>query len=212
MVARYLDSAVDGRRLRGGRTRRKLVDAYLELVEAGDHRPRAASVAERAGVSLRTLYHHYDHLADLAADALRSGSTRQLEAMADVRSEGSLARRVESLARTRGELFDAAAGLGHGSVAVGQPTRSLESVRASRSVLRRQIERTFEGELAGVDGRDAGSRALLDAVDAVASADAWAYLRGELGRSSAESCAIVAMVLTSLLTPPAAARRRATSG
>jgi TetR/AcrR family transcriptional regulator of autoinduction and epiphytic fitness len=212
MARRPKSIRADGRRLRGGRTRRRLVEAYLGLVEEGEPRPRAAAVAARAGVSLRTVYHHFDHLADLATIALASGSTDKLESMPALDSGGTLTHRVGALVHARGELFDAAAGIGLATVAVGQPTRSLETgVRGGRSVLRRQIEHTFEPELADPAVRAPEARALADAVDAVASADTWAYLRGELGRSQDEAEEVVAATLTSLLTPPQTQRHRATA-
>ena len=200
----------DGRRLRGGRTRRRLVDAYLALVEEGEPRPRAADVATRAGVSLRTVYHHFERLSDLAIVALESGSTKRLRTLADPATEGSLSGRIGAFVESRAELFDAAAGLAQATVAVGQPTRSLETAPGSRSVLRRQMERTFAEELGDTSAPTA--RLLLDAVDAVSSADTWAYLRSELGRGAPESRAIVEETLSLLLAPAARGRRAATSG
>jgi TetR/AcrR family transcriptional regulator of autoinduction and epiphytic fitness len=212
MARRPKSIRADGRRLRGGRTRRRLVEAYLGLVEEGEPRPRAAAVAERAGVSLRTVYHHFDHMSELAAVALAWGSTDKLESMPDLDAGGTLDHRVGALVHARGELFDASAGIGSATVAVGQPTRSLEAAtRGNRSVLRRQIERTFEQELASAAVRAPEARVLVDAVDAVASADTWAYLRGELGRSPDEAEEVVATTLTSLLTPPQAEPRRASA-
>jgi AcrR family transcriptional regulator len=209
-VATRAESAqIDGRRLRGGRTRRRLVEAYVELVEGGESRPRGVAVASQAGVSLRTLYHHFEHLSDLATVALASESTRQLESLPDVDSDGSLAGRIDALVKTRGELFDAAADLGRATVAVGRPTRSLEGAHGSRSVLRRQIERTFSTELAA---QSPPAHSLLDAVDAVTSADAWSYLRGELGRSPVDARAAVITTLQRLLSDEPVQQQRATSG
>jgi AcrR family transcriptional regulator len=177
-------------------------------VENGDRRPRAVAVAEQAGVSLRTLYHHFDRLSALAEVALQSESDRRLEALADVDGGGSLAGRIDALVRGRDELFDAASQLTGATVAVGQPTRTLGRARGARSVLRRQIEHTFERELAMQ--RDS-ARLLVDAADAVSSADTWAYLRGELERSPAEARAVVAAALTALLAPRSAEARHAGS-
>jgi AcrR family transcriptional regulator len=209
VATRGESAQIDGRRLRGGRTRRRLVEAYVELVEGGESRPRGVAVASQAGVSLRTLYHHFEHLADLADVALTSESTRQLESLPDVDSDGSLAGRIDALVKTRGELFDAAADLGRATVAVGRPTRSLEGGHGSRSVLRRQIERTFSTELAA---QQPPAHSLLDSVDAVTSADAWAYLRGELGRTPGEARAAITTSLQRLLSDEPVEQQRATSG
>ena len=58
-------TAVDGRAARALRTRNRVVDALLDLIDEGDLRPPAADVARRAGVSLRSVYQHFDDLETL---------------------------------------------------------------------------------------------------------------------------------------------------
>src|SRR6202040_367201 len=52
----------DGRVARGERTRRSLAEAMISLLEEGDAQPTARRIAERAGVSLRLVFHHFDDL------------------------------------------------------------------------------------------------------------------------------------------------------
>jgi hypothetical protein len=61
--------SVDGRFARSARTRLAIVDALRALNQAGDVRPTAARVAERAGVSLRTVWQHFDDLESLLLEA-----------------------------------------------------------------------------------------------------------------------------------------------
>ena len=42
-----------------------MVDALIDLIYEGDLRPPAAQVASRAGVSLRSVYQHFDDLETL---------------------------------------------------------------------------------------------------------------------------------------------------
>jgi AcrR family transcriptional regulator len=56
------DTASDGRKARSQRSREQIVDALFTLIEAGDMNPSAASVAEEAGVGLRTVFRHYDDM------------------------------------------------------------------------------------------------------------------------------------------------------
>src|SRR5208282_909869 len=53
---------LDGRLARSARTRHAVVDALLDLLGEGDLRPTAARIADRAGVSLRLVFHHFDDL------------------------------------------------------------------------------------------------------------------------------------------------------
>lgn len=55
----------DGRRQRSERSRAQIVDALFTLVRAGDMNPSAARVAEQAGVSLRTVFRHFEEMDSL---------------------------------------------------------------------------------------------------------------------------------------------------
>jgi len=56
---------VDGRRLRSERTRRNIIDAYLELLLHDPQIPTAAQIAERAGVSVRSIFERFSDLTAL---------------------------------------------------------------------------------------------------------------------------------------------------
>ena len=47
---------VDGRRLRSERTRRLIVEAYMELVREHRQVPTAVQIAQRAGYSVRSIF------------------------------------------------------------------------------------------------------------------------------------------------------------
>ncbi|MEM1195655.1 MAG: TetR/AcrR family transcriptional regulator [Pseudomonadota bacterium] len=49
----------DGRRERSLANRRKIINATVDLVAAGDPNPSAASVAAKAGVGLRSVFRHF---------------------------------------------------------------------------------------------------------------------------------------------------------
>ncbi|MDQ1404005.1 MAG: TetR/AcrR family transcriptional regulator, regulator of autoinduction and epiphytic fitness, partial [Actinomycetota bacterium] len=92
----------DGRTARAQRTRRAVVDALLALIEEGDLRPTGPRIAERAGVSLRSVFQHYNDLESLFAAA----GERQLERIADavtpIDPTLPLGARVVSYAEQRG--------------------------------------------------------------------------------------------------------------
>ncbi len=50
---------IDGRRLRGKRSRQGIVEAMIELVRSGNPEPTAEEVAARAGVAMRTVFRHF---------------------------------------------------------------------------------------------------------------------------------------------------------
>jgi AcrR family transcriptional regulator len=55
----------DGRRQRGARNRRQIVEAMRALIGGGEMNPSAAQVAERAGVSLRSVFRHFEDMDSL---------------------------------------------------------------------------------------------------------------------------------------------------
>ncbi len=69
------DVVADGRRQRSERSRNQIVQAMFDLVRAGDMHPSAARVADAAGVSLRTVFRHFEEM-----DSLYREMTAELEA------------------------------------------------------------------------------------------------------------------------------------
>ena len=85
---------VDGRTARAARTNDAVVDAWLSLIEEGDLRPGARRIAERAGVSLRSVFHHFEDLETLYATAAER-QLRRFFSGPPLSAEGSLAERIE---------------------------------------------------------------------------------------------------------------------
>ncbi|WP_084398707.1 TetR/AcrR family transcriptional regulator [Henriciella aquimarina] len=65
----------DGRKARSERSRLQIVDALFALIQDGEMEPSAASVAEQAGVGLRTVFRHFEDM-----DGLYREMTERLEA------------------------------------------------------------------------------------------------------------------------------------
>lgn len=65
----------DGRKQRSERSRQAIVDAMLDIIMSGKMEPSAAEVAEKAGVSARTVFRHFEEM-----DSLYSEMTERIEA------------------------------------------------------------------------------------------------------------------------------------
>lgn len=65
----------DGRKQRSERSRQAIVDAMLEIIMSGKMEPSAAEIAEKAGVSARTVFRHFEEM-----DSLYSEMTERMEA------------------------------------------------------------------------------------------------------------------------------------
>src|SRR4051794_41719920 len=98
-------TAVDGRNLRAERTRTALAAAYLDLLSEGDLRPTAERIAERAGVSPRSVFKHFPDREALfaAASEIQEGRIREL--IGDLPAPaGALAARRGALLQQRSRL------------------------------------------------------------------------------------------------------------
>src|SRR6058998_3910623 len=96
----------DGRAMRSERARAAVVDALLALLEAGDLRPTAERIAERAGVSLRLVFHHFNDLETLFAAAALRQMERVIPLLQRVSAEGPLGTRIEALVNQRARLYE----------------------------------------------------------------------------------------------------------
>ena len=59
----------DGRRLRSERSKQAIIDAILALMEEGNLVPSAQTVADRAGIGIRSVFRHFADMEELYAIA-----------------------------------------------------------------------------------------------------------------------------------------------
>ncbi|MCU1491299.1 MAG: hypothetical protein JWM85_2704 [Acidimicrobiaceae bacterium] len=198
--------AVDGRRARGERTRLRVLEALLELVEEGQLRPTAQEVAARAGVALRTVYHHFEDVAALRTMALSLQLSRYRETLQQVDPKLPLAERIQLVARQYRKLLENITPIRRATMFDQHDSPEMaEGLRRARSMRRDHIAATFASELSR---RSEDAKSLLDAIDTVTSWETWDYLRSSLGRSTGAAEKVIVLMLTDLIQVrrPAAAR------
>jgi TetR/AcrR family transcriptional regulator of autoinduction and epiphytic fitness len=186
---------MDGRVLRGRRNREAVVEALLELWEAGDPQPPARAIAERAGVSLRTVFQHFNDMDTLCAAVAQRQVERVWLQLEPLPGAGEpLDVRVDALVCQRAQLFEAITPTRRAAlVAVASSPAWLRGLARSEAFLRRQVTETFAAEL-----MDDAER--LAAVDFAASWEAWDALRRPSRRSVDNASGILRSMLHSLLT------------
>ena len=185
---------VDGRVLRGERTRATLVDALLSLFADGVTRPRAQDVADRAGVSLRTVFQHFDDLHALHAAVVAEQAERLRPLVEGLSHDGTLDERVDALALHRTRLYTAVAPV---RAALDDAARTSAAVADGMQqltvALRRQLRSHFATEI------ERGGRDLLLAVEAATSYDTWSHLRRQQRASAAAATATMAVLVRGAL-------------
>lgn len=157
----------DGRTLRSASTRRAVAEAYLNLVDAGDLRPTARAIAEKAGVSERAVFRHFQDMETLHGEAAVLQIQRVgAEIPGPVEPTGPLATRVDALARRWCTLNERVSPVRR--VALLHEPFSKEVARRLawiRKLARTEIETTFAAEL--------GSPAARETVAALSAAMSW---------------------------------------
>ena len=141
----------DGRASRAARTRIAVVDALLALNEKGNLRPTAREIAAEAGVSLRSIYVHFDDVESLlVAAAVRHGEYL-ISLARRVPTEGPIDRRVAALVANRRTLYEAGSGVRRAALVQEPFSPALQhALEAGRKVGRAEIDNVFAAEIAAV--------------------------------------------------------------
>jgi len=191
-------SLTDGRSARAARTRDAVVEALLSLLDDGDFRPTARQVAERAGVSLRSVYVHFDDLEDLFTAAAHHHFERVRDLVRAIPGDGPLEARLDAFARQRERVHEASAQVRRAAVLQEPFSPALAEVLAlARQLSRAEIETVFATELER--RRDANRDRLLLELEVASSASTWEVLRLQHGLPPAQAREAVADMLQAFL-------------
>jgi AcrR family transcriptional regulator len=167
---------VDGRRARGLRTRDAIVSALMELIASGDIAPTAQRIADRAGVSVRSVYQHFTDVEGLYADAATRTYEWVLTMTAEIDPAWPLEQRIETFTNSRSTILEAITPFNRASRLV-EPTSA--SIERNRLVLqkegRERLDAAFAPELSRLT--PSGRANLLGALDVLSSWSAWEHLR-----------------------------------
>lgn len=102
------EQPVDGRHARSQRARAAIINALIEVLEEGNLNPSAQQIAERAGVSLRLVFHHFRDMESLYTEMFGViFQTRILPHLLFPTGEGPFAERLTTFVEQRARLFEA---------------------------------------------------------------------------------------------------------
>lgn len=191
-------NAIDGRTARALRTRDAIVDASIALVDEGDLRPTAPRIAERAKVSVRSVFQHFDDLEGLYAAVGDRLVERLSHVVMTVDQSLPLGPRIEEVVRQRSILLEAITPVRRAAT-VHAPFSPVVTARlqAGHDFLRREIERVFERELSACAASERD--VVLDALDTVLSWASWDNLRSLNARSQDEARAVLVRMVTAIV-------------
>lgn len=177
------EEPIDGRTMRRNRNRSAVIAALLEMIREGNLHPGAAEIAERAGVSHRSIFRYFDDLNDLVRTAIDQ-AFRDAEPLSSIPElgTGDFDERVAALVDTRLALFEFVSGPMQLARMRAYSIPSIDAEFAAvAEAFRQQIREQFASELATVQRPE--REYLVDGALVVTSYDAYSTHCRLLGSS-----------------------------
>src|SRR3954468_22701628 len=162
---------VDGRRLRREVNRDAVLDALAELFHEGVYQPSSNEIAERAGISPRSLFRYFEDVDDLNRAAVeRHVSTHRALFDPPLDPGSPTSTKVEGFVEARVRLHEAVApGARAARLTAHRSDVVARQLNDTRVFLRTQVAEIFAREFAG------HRVALLPAVDELCSFEAYEF-------------------------------------
>jgi TetR/AcrR family transcriptional regulator, regulator of autoinduction and epiphytic fitness len=196
--------ASDGRSARAIRTRDAVVDSFLALMDGGNLRPTARQVSERAGVSLRSVFQHFQDLEALFAAAADKQIERLTPLVTEVPAHAPHAERLRLFVKNRTRLLEAISPVRRAALLQEPFSAEIASrLHWSRETNRAEAERAFAPELAALPAKE--RRDTLAALHAATEWYTWETLRAHDNLSETDAHRVMSRMITALLPSPAAA-------
>jgi AcrR family transcriptional regulator len=196
---------IDGRSARALRTREAIVDACIGLVEEGELRPTAPRVAERAGVSVRSVFQHFADLPALHIAVTERIVERVAVLLHPVDPRAPLGERLPAFVRHRAALLEAVTPFRRAANVHGPFAPEIQrALRLANEYLREEVARAFQPEVARVPARD--RREVVDGLSTALSWSAWDALRTDAGCTVEQASAVTTRMVTALLAAAQPAR------
>jgi TetR/AcrR family transcriptional regulator, regulator of autoinduction and epiphytic fitness len=192
------NEAADGRVARSYRSRRAIVEAMRGLHAEGDLRPTAPRVAERAGVSVRTVWQQFADMEALLVEADRRDEEILRSLMKRIDPGQPLATRVELFTGQRARILERMTPSWRAARIHAPFSAELTRSKARTLALARaDLEEVFAPELAELAGDK--RQQLSDSLHAVSIWSYWESLRTEVGLGPRQARQILRANVTALL-------------
>lgn len=194
------DDRVDGRTLRRTRNRTAVIVALLDIIREGNLHPGASEIADRAGVSHRSIFRYFDDLDDLVRTSIDHAlaDAGPLAVIPEI-GVGTLAERVEHFVDARLALFPSVDGTMQ-LARMRAPSIPLidERIVVVGELFRAQIAEHFEQELSPLD--DEQRPLLIDGILVLTSYDSYTIHRRLLGSDVERMRAAWIVAITAMLS------------
>ena len=191
-----LDEPIDGRTARAVRTKDAIVEACLGLIDEGDLRPTGPRIAERAGVSVRSIFQHFDDLDALFAAVGQRVVVRIGGLIAHIDPVTPLHDRIDAFVHQRAAVLESLTPVLRAALVHAASSGVIRGqFEQGHHFLRLQVAEVFGPEIASApDGE-----VLLHGLVVALSWTTWDLLRAAQDQSVAQARAVVTLMVRSLL-------------
>ena len=185
---------MDGRNRRRLNSFERAVDALLDLIESGNAAPTAQSIAEKSGISVRTVFRLTEDIESLHAVAVMRQMERTAHLYVKLPTTGSVASRAGALVKNRSAVFETIAPVRRvGDRLVNTSPQIADALQIHHLVLRVQIQDLFAVELKAMPR--SRQEIVLDALDVAAGWETWDQLRRLKELSVADSVRVMHLLV-----------------
>jgi AcrR family transcriptional regulator len=192
------EEVVDGRNRRRINSFDRAVDALLDLIDSGNPSPTAQDIAERSGISVRTVFRLTEDIESLHAAAVMRQMERTAHLYVALPNTGSVTSRARALVMNRSEVYETIAPIRRvGDRLANASPQIADGLQLHHLVLRMQIEELFAAEIKAM--ARVRRQAVLNALDVAASWETWDQLRRLKGLSVAESVRVMNILVAAAL-------------
>jgi TetR/AcrR family transcriptional regulator of autoinduction and epiphytic fitness len=184
----------DGRTVRAERTREAVVVALLALLDEGELTPTAERVAERAGVSERSIFQHFGDREALFEAAAVLQYERIMPTLRPVDPALPLDKRLDAFVAQRARLLEQVKGVRRAALLLEHESETIAGwLNAARRAKALEVDKVFATELAAMP--DPSRPALRAALVTACAWPAWESYRihQRLGFDRARAAMRVAM-------------------
>jgi AcrR family transcriptional regulator len=188
----------DGRNARSLRSRRAIIDAMRALHAEGDLRPTAPRVAERAGVSLRTVWQQFTDMETLLVEANRRDNEILRSLMKQIDPDQPLAARIALFVGQRAAILEQMTPSWRAARLQAPFSEELRRSKArTLAMAKAELETVFAPELLELAGNK--RQELGEGLHAISIWSFWESLRTELDLSAEQAENLVRATVTALL-------------
>ena len=188
----------DGRAARSYRARLALAEALLNLLNEGVEQPTAAQIAERAGVSLRLVFHHFDDLEAIYASAGDLQVERVRNIYKPIDPDLPFEDRLAAFVKFRARALEYVTPVRRASLRLESSSpEAARRMRAAHQLARGQALQIFARELGPATGPNYAIA--TDALDSVSSWEIWDFLRRRVELPIKQASRVIKLMIRRVL-------------